>query len=153
MANRWDEYIRAKSPAARRDKLVREVCDYLDGAVFKAEHRASISTHELVEAIYPEHEAFGDAIRRRQILFDDLAAASVQSLLWEYWDYGPEKVRFGRAIRPLRWHAKRASVAPVGKPTAPPRYALYGLLNGSVSTEAEPEGAWVKWEDVREFFA
>lgn len=68
----------------------------------------SLSTHELVEALFPEQLARGDGVYARRRLYKALMAQTIRDLA-DCCTRGPEQRLYGEAkggpkIRPWRWH-------------------------------------------------
>lgn len=146
-----DADINGQTPKARRDRLIAVVKEFLGSANFHAEHSTKISTRQLVDAIYPEHDVHGAALTRRQLLYDDLQQDRVRDELRDYWSYGETIVRYGRTKRPLIWHKPRRHRA-TKLPDPPQRYYLEENLPSGPTMWPSDRGDYVRWEDVAHLF-
>lgn len=120
------------------------VREYLDGPDFHVEGNGTISTEELVEALFPERFVKADhLVVRRQRLF-----RVVLILAQEMHDHStlgePVINRFKHRILPKRWHRKTPSVV-----RAYPRYELVQTGASCALMEPSETGDWVKWKDVK----
>lgn len=135
--------IATSHPATRRAWLATEARRVL------ADEPGQISTRALVERIYPESHAQGEAITRRAILFKDMLYLAGHQLL-AYASPGTPKKIMGHIAVPKVWHRPTPGLevqVTGAKPIAPQRYAL-------VDEEMlfDPQGEWVRWEDVKGLF-
>lgn len=141
----WDGVILNHPVVWRRSHLADAVRNYLNDPQHHVEVGSPISTHALLEAIYPEADAHGAALDRRQRLFDDLAYLAGHDLAG-YASPGPEKLVMGRSVVPRLWHREAIKVVTT-KPLAPQRWDLYGEI-----FHPKEQGEWVRWEDVKGLF-
>lgn len=141
--------LSSKSTKERRAALEAAVRGYLDGPDFHAEG-GSLSTHDLLEHIWPEQLAHAENITRRRRLYDDLGYLAKTSLI-NYNSPGAPKEIMGRVAVPRRWHKAVAKA----KPFAPKRWAMFDWadgLEGPAIAEDPANGQWVRWDDVKELF-
>lgn len=140
----WDTAIVQHPVSWRRQHLANEVRAYLESPGHHVECSSRISTHDLIEALYPELSAHGEAIKRRERLFDDMAYLAAHGDLEGYWTNGEPKVVLGHRTVPKLWHKP-------AKPSKPPAPTRYSAAQGFVHEDVD--GAYVRWEDVQEFFS
>lgn len=102
------------------------------------------TTDELVQVLYPVAMARGAGITARKRIYTALRALAKHGLK-DYCEPGPQRKlkHTGKLVTPLIWRAPPAA-APIQ------RHTLVAIIHDEVQTVLDPEGYWVKWDDVKD---